>query len=47
MKWMGYVACIGEVINAYKIHIGEPEGKKKHLEELGMVDGRIILKQIL
>jgi hypothetical protein len=25
---MGHVACMGEVINVYKISFGRPEGKK-------------------
>jgi len=28
MRWMSYVACIGEMRNAYKILVGKPEGKK-------------------
>jgi hypothetical protein len=27
MKWAEHVACIGEKINAYRILIGNPEGK--------------------
>jgi hypothetical protein len=42
---MGHVACMGEVINAYNILIGKPEGKN-HLEDLG-VDGKIILEYIV
>jgi hypothetical protein len=28
MKWVGHVACIGEVRNAYKILVLKPEGKR-------------------
>jgi hypothetical protein len=28
MRWMGHVACMGE-ISAYKILVGKPEGKKR------------------
>jgi hypothetical protein len=28
MRWVGNVACIGEVRNTYKILIGRPEGKR-------------------
>jgi hypothetical protein len=28
MRWAGYVARIGETRNAYKILVGDPEGKK-------------------
>jgi hypothetical protein len=27
-RMVGYVACMGEMINAYKILAGEPEGKR-------------------
>jgi len=32
MKWVGHVACIGEVRNAYKILVLKPEGRRP-LEE--------------
>jgi hypothetical protein len=44
MRWAGYVACIGETRNAYKI-VGNQKGRG-FLEDLGM-DGRIILEWIL
>jgi hypothetical protein len=28
MKWAGHVACIGEKRNAYKLLVGQPEGKR-------------------
>jgi hypothetical protein len=28
MRWVGHVACIGEVRGAYKILVGRPEGKR-------------------
>jgi hypothetical protein len=27
MRWAGYVACMGEMINAYKMLVGKSEGK--------------------
>jgi hypothetical protein len=41
----GHVARLGEVKNAYRILVGNPEGKRP-LEDQG-VDGRIILYWIL
>jgi hypothetical protein len=35
MKWVGHVLTIREVINAYEIVVGQPEGKN-HLEDLGV-----------
>jgi hypothetical protein len=45
MRWEGNVARKGEIRNAYKILVGEPEGKNlsKDLE----VDEKIILEWIL
>jgi hypothetical protein len=43
MRWKGHVAGMEEVINAYKIPFGKPEGKRL-LQDLG-VDGKIILKR--
>jgi hypothetical protein len=28
MKWMGHIACMGEMRNAYSIFVGKPEGKR-------------------
>jgi hypothetical protein len=28
IRWVGHVGCMGEVINAYKILGGKPEGKR-------------------
>jgi hypothetical protein len=28
MRWVGHVACIGEVRGAYKILVGRPEGRR-------------------
>jgi hypothetical protein len=44
MRWVGYVARVGEVRNALKILVGKPEGKRPP-EDLGL-DGRIILEWI-
>jgi hypothetical protein len=30
MRWVGHVACMGEIRNAYNILVGKPEGKKPH-----------------
>jgi hypothetical protein len=27
-KWAGHIACMGEMINACKILVGKPEGKR-------------------
>jgi hypothetical protein len=45
MRWVGYVAFMGEKTDAYKVSVGEPEGKRP-LEHID-VCGRIILKWIL
>jgi hypothetical protein len=36
---------MGERRGAYKVLVGRPEGKRDHLEDLG-VDGRILLQCI-
>jgi hypothetical protein len=41
-SWEGHTARMGDMINAYIILIGKPEGKRLS-EDLG-VDGRVILK---
>jgi len=46
MRWAGRVACMGEMRNAYKILVGESEGKRDHLEDVD-VDGNITLEWIL
>jgi len=28
MRWMGHVACMGEMRNAFKILVGKPEGTR-------------------
>jgi hypothetical protein len=28
MRWVGHVACMGEIINMYKILVGKPERKR-------------------
>lgn len=28
IRWAGHVVGIGEMINAYKVFVGKPEGKK-------------------
>jgi hypothetical protein len=45
MRWVGHVAHMGEMRNAYKIWLENLKGRD-HLEDLG-VDGRIILEWIL
>jgi hypothetical protein len=45
MKWMGYVARMGEIRNAHGIFLGKSE-RRDHFEDLG-VDVRLILKCIL
>jgi hypothetical protein len=45
MKWAEHVARMGEIINAYNILVGKPEGKTQ-LEDLG-VDGYTILEWVL
>jgi hypothetical protein len=45
MRWAGYVTCMGKKRNAYRVLVGQPEGKNP-LEDLD-VGGRIILKWIL
>ena len=44
MKWAGYAARIGERRHAYRVLVGQPEGKN-HVRDPG-VDGRIIIKWI-
>jgi hypothetical protein len=44
MKWVGYVARMGEMRNAYRVLVGKPE-RKNHAEDLG-VDGRMMLEWI-
>jgi hypothetical protein len=43
--WVGHVAHIGLMRNAYKVSDGKPEGKKK-LRTLG-VNGKLIYKWLL
>jgi hypothetical protein len=45
MRWAGYVARMGEKRNAYRILVGNPEGKR-HWEDQD-VGGWTILKLIL
>jgi hypothetical protein len=44
MRWVGHVACMEGMRNAYKMFIGKPEGKRP-LKELD-IDGRITLEWI-
>jgi hypothetical protein len=30
MRWVGHVACIGKIRNAYNILVGKLEGKRPH-----------------
>jgi hypothetical protein len=41
MRWASHVACLREMINAYKIFDGKPDGRN-HSEEIG-VGRKIIL----
>jgi len=43
MRLAGHVACMGEIIDAYRVLMGKPHSK--NLEDTG-IDGRIILKWI-
>jgi hypothetical protein len=45
MRCAGLVAQMGERRSTYMVLLGEPEGKRPHLEHLG-VDARVILKWI-
>jgi hypothetical protein len=45
MIWVGYVACLGEMRNAYGILVGKPE--IRHYSGHLNIDGIIILKRIL
>ena len=44
MRWAAHVACMGKRKIAYRILVGNPEGKNR-LEDTG-VDGSIILERI-
>jgi len=45
MRWTGHVARMGERRGVYRILMGKPEGKRDHLEFLG-INGRVILRWI-
>jgi hypothetical protein len=45
MRWVGHVARMGEMRNAYNILVSKSGGKREHLKYLG-IDGRIILEWI-
>jgi hypothetical protein len=45
MRWAGHVARMGGRRGAYRVLVWKPEGKKDHLENVG-VNGKIILKSI-
>jgi hypothetical protein len=45
MRWVGHVACLGEIRNSKKFWLGYLK-RRYHLEDVG-VDGRMILKLIL
>jgi hypothetical protein len=49
MRWMGHVARIGEMRNAYKILVGKPEGKRPlgRLRHKWEVNIRVVLKEIV
>jgi hypothetical protein len=44
-RWAGHVACMGEIINAYNVFIGKPEGKRSPRRP--RIDGKIILEWML
>jgi hypothetical protein len=41
MRWSRHVACLGERIGAYRVLVGNPEGKR--LLGKPRLDGKIIL----
>jgi hypothetical protein len=43
-RWVGHVACMGEMTNTYKILVGKSEGKRPRDPS---VDRRIILQWLL
>jgi len=45
MRWVEYVARMGDSIQIYRFLVGETWGEKDQLEEGGLV-GRIILRWI-
>jgi hypothetical protein len=45
VRWAEQVARLGEVRNAHKILVGNPE-ERHHFQDLG-VDGRLLLEWIL
>jgi hypothetical protein len=45
MRWMGHVACAGEMRYAYRILVENLKGRP-HLEDLG-IDGMVVLKRII
>jgi len=45
IRWVGHVARMGDIRNAYKILVGNLQ-KRDHLEDL-VIGGMIILEQIL
>jgi hypothetical protein len=45
MRWAGHVECKGQILNAYRIFIGKPEGKRP-LGRLD-VDGKTVIEWIL
>jgi hypothetical protein len=45
MRWVGRVACMGEMRNVYKFWLENMNGRD-HLEDVG-VDGKILLEFIL
>jgi hypothetical protein len=47
MRWAGHAARMGEMRNAYDILVGKSEGKRDHLEDLGIDGRRIFLKRHL
>jgi hypothetical protein len=44
-EWVGYVALIKDKINAYRVFVGKPEGKKPI--DTFDADSKIILKRVL
>jgi hypothetical protein len=44
IRWVGYEACIGEMVNACKILVKGPEGKKLHGGGGLGIDGRVVLR---
>jgi hypothetical protein len=43
MRWAGHIARMGEMINAYKILVGKPKGRRTIVRPGGIWDYNIII----